>query len=130
MSRCFTVNPRTATRFTLTAIGKDGKEVTKDLELKVGKKSAPTAGTQTAGEGPQILFFLAPSPEIPAGMPATMCYGVAGASSVTVTPDVGPVEAKQKFCATVKPQKTTTYTLTAKDAAGHSATQDLTIKVK
>jgi hypothetical protein len=130
MSRCFTVNPRTAIRFTLTAIGKDGQEVTKDLELKVGKKNAPAGGAQASAEGPRILFFLAPSPEIPAGLPATMCYGVAGATSVSMTPDVGPLEPKQKFCATVKPEKTTTYILTAKDSAGNSAKQELTIKVK
>jgi hypothetical protein len=130
MSRCFTVNPRTATRFTLTAVGKDGREVSRDLELTIGKKPSRAAANQGAGEGPRILFFLAPSPEIPAGMPATMCFGVDGATSVTMTPDVGPLEAKQRFCATVKPKETTTYTLTAKDAAGHSVKQDLNIRVK
>lgn len=129
MSRCFTVNPRVATKFTLTAVGKDGKEVSWTTELKVGKKRAAEAAAATNG-GLQILFLLAPSPEIPAGFPATLCYGVSGATKVTMDPDVGPIEPKEKFCATVKPEKTTTYTLIAADASGKSVRQSLTIRVK
>lgn len=129
LSRCFTVNPRTATRFTLTAIGKDGRQVTRDLELKIGRASPGAATSPRAGD-PEILFFLAPSPEIPAGFPATLCYGVAGAASVSMTPDVGPLRPSDRFCATVKPDKTTTYTLTATAASGRAVRQDLTVTVK
>jgi len=128
LSRCFTVTPRAATRYTLTAVGKDGKEASWTTEVKVGNKP-PAPEAATAG-GPRILFLLAPSPEIPAGFPATLCFGVSGASKVTMDPDVGPLEPKDRFCATTKPEKTTTYTLTATDATGKSVRQSLTIKVK
>lgn len=130
MSRCFTVNPRVATKFTLTAVGKDGKEVSLTTELKVGRRKTTAPAAAASNDGPRILFLLAPSPEIPAGLPATLCYGVAATTKVTMDPDVGPIEPKEKFCATVKPEKTTTYTLTAADESGKSARQSLTIRVK
>jgi hypothetical protein len=128
VSRCFNVNPRVATRFTLTAVGKDGSEVTKSLELKIGKKVEPPAVAE--GGGPQVLFLLSPSPEIPAGFPSTICYGVSGATKVSMEPLVPDLKATAKFCATVRPEKTTTYTLTATDAAGRADRQTITIKVK
>lgn len=129
VSRCFNVNPRVATRFTLTAVGKDGAEVTKSLELKIGKrKEEPRVVAE--GGGPVVLFLLSPSPEIPAGFPSTICYGVSGATKVTMEPAVADLKATSKFCATVRPEKTTTYTLTATDAAGRTDRQTVTIKVK
>lgn len=130
LSRCFTVMPKGAERYTLTAVGKDGKEVSWTTEVRVGRKPPEQAASSAGEEGPRILFLLAPSPEIPAGFPATLCFGVSGATTVTMDPDVGPLEPKNRFCATTKPAKTTTYTLTAADAAGKSVRQSLTIKVK
>jgi len=64
------------------------------------------------------------------GESAQLCYGVANAKVVTLVPQDNPVWPSYSRCVDVKPAKTTTYTLTAQDAAGHSVTQTLEIKVK
>ena len=64
------------------------------------------------------------------GETAQLCYGVANAKTVTLEPQSEPVWPSYSRCVDVKPAKTTTYTLTAQDANGHSVTQTLEIKVK
>jgi hypothetical protein len=64
------------------------------------------------------------------GETAQLCYGVANAKTVTLEPQAEPVWPSYSRCVDVKPAKTTTYTLTASDATGHSVTQTLEIKVK
>jgi hypothetical protein len=64
------------------------------------------------------------------GETAQLCYGVANAKTVTLEPQSEPVWPSYSRCVDVKPTKTTTYTLTAQDANGHSVTQSLEIKVK
>ena len=64
------------------------------------------------------------------GETAQLCYGVANAKTVTLEPQSEPVWPSYSRCVDVKPTKTTTYTLTAQDANGHSVTQTLEIKVK
>jgi hypothetical protein len=58
-----------------------------------------------------------------------MGYGVANAKTVALDPPAGPMWPSYGRCIDVKPNKTTTYTLTASDAAGHSVSQTFTIKV-
>jgi len=64
------------------------------------------------------------------GESVQLCYGVANAKVVTLVPQDNPVWPSYSRCVDVKPTKTTTYTLTAQDAAGHSVTQALEIKVR
>jgi hypothetical protein len=64
------------------------------------------------------------------GETVQLCYGVANAKVVTLAPQDNPVWPSYSRCVDVKPTKTTTYTLTAQDAAGHSVTQSLEIKVR
>ncbi|MGA2421950.1 MAG: hypothetical protein ABSG69_17895 [Candidatus Acidiferrum sp.] len=59
-----------------------------------------------------------------------LCYGVANAKVVTLLPQDNPVWPSYSRCVDVKPMKTTTYTLTAQDATGHSVTQTVEIKVQ
>jgi len=68
-------------------------------------------------------------PKIHRGEKAQLCYGVANAKKVTLEPQSGPVWPSYSRCVDVSPTKTTTYTLTASDDAGHSVTQTFTIKV-
>jgi hypothetical protein len=63
------------------------------------------------------------------GEKAQLCYGVANAKKVTLEPQAEPVWPSYSRCVDVSPIKTTTYTLTASDAAGHSISQTFTIKV-
>ena len=68
--------------------------------------------------------------QIRRGQSAQLCYGVANAKKVTLDPPAGPVWPSYSRCLDVSPSKTTTYTLTASDDAGHSASQTFTVKVQ
>ena len=67
--------------------------------------------------------------QIHRGETAQLCYGVANAKKVTLEPQSNPVWPSYSRCVDVTPTKTTTYTLTASDDAGHSVTQTFTVKV-
>jgi len=68
--------------------------------------------------------------QIRRGQSAQLCYGVANAKKVTLEPPAGLVWPSYARCLDVSPSKTTTYTLTASDDAGHSASQTFTVKVQ
>jgi hypothetical protein len=70
------------------------------------------------------------TPQIHRGDSAQLCYGVANAKKVTLEPQSGPVWPSYSRCIDVTPSKTTAYTLTASDDAGHSASQTFTVKVQ
>lgn len=70
------------------------------------------------------------NPQIHRGEKAQLCYGVANAKNVTLEPRSSPVWPSYSRCVDVSPTKTTTYTLTASDDAGHSVSQTFTIKVQ
>ena len=70
------------------------------------------------------------NPQIRRGQSAQLCYGVANAKKVTLEPQSNPVWPSYARCVDVTPTKTTTYTLTASDAAGHSVSQTFTVKVR
>ena len=54
---------------------------------------------------------------------------VANAKTVTLEPQSNPVWPSYARCVDVAPTKTTTYTLTISDAAGHTKSQSLTVTV-
>jgi len=64
------------------------------------------------------------------GQTAQLCYGVANAKKVTLEPQSSPVWPSYSHCVDVTPNKTTTYTLTASDSAGHLVSQTFTVKVQ
>lgn len=68
--------------------------------------------------------------QIRRGQSGQLCYGVANAKKVTLDPPAGPVWPSYARCLDISPSKTTTYTLTASDEAGHSASQTFTVKVQ
>jgi hypothetical protein len=70
------------------------------------------------------------NPQIQRGQTAQLCYGVANAKRVTLEPQSNPMWPSYSRCVDVNPSKTTTYTLTASDDAGHSVSQTFTIKVQ
>ncbi len=101
-----TVTPQQTTTYTLTATSSDGKSVTAPVTVIVAPLNVP-----------QILTFVANPPVIDAGTSTKLCWQVTGATNITITPDVG-TNLNPNDCATVTPQTTTTYTLTATNAAG------------
>jgi hypothetical protein len=64
------------------------------------------------------------------GQSAQLCYGVVNAKAVKVDPPVEQLKPSYQHCFEVAPKKTTTYTITADDGAGHAKSESLTIQVR
>jgi outer membrane protein OmpA-like peptidoglycan-associated protein len=79
--------------------------------------SATTTVSTGAGTGVQITSFTGSPTNIQAGQTATLSWTVAGATSVSISPGIGSVNA-QSGSTQVSPQQTTTYTLTATGPGG------------
>ena len=78
----------------------------------------------------EILDFYASPGAIARGESAKLCYGVSNANSVEIAPPAEPVYPSYGQCVDVSPRKDTTYTLTARDAAGHTQTASVTLRVR
>ena len=77
-----------------------------------------------------ILGFYADSPRVRPGESVSLCYSVSNAKSVTLVPQSEPVWPAYSRCVNDIPKKTTTYTLTAVDAAGNTKTATVTVAVR
>ena len=82
------------------------------------------------GDRFEILGFYADPASIRAGETAELCYSVSNAKSVTLDPPSEPVWPAFSRCVHVSPHKTTTYTLTAGDAAGHTKSAAIQVEVR
>jgi hypothetical protein len=80
------------------------------------------------GDRFDILGFYADPGSIRAGETAELCYSVSNAKSVKLEPPSEPVWPAFSRCVHVSPRKTTSYTFTAENAAGH--TKSATVKVE
>lgn len=69
----------------------------------------------TVGDAPEILSFTADPVTIQSGDSATLAWQVSDATSLSISPGVGPVSGSST---TVSPAQTTEYTLTATNAYG------------
>jgi hypothetical protein len=79
----------------------------------------------SGGEPPVITSFTATPPTITTGESSTLSWIVSGATSLSISPDVGTVTGSS---VAVQPSVTTEYTLTATNAAGQdSATATVTV---
>jgi hypothetical protein len=99
-------------------------------QAAVQQQQDRTTVEQMGGKQLAIQSFYGSPGVVHKGESVQLCYGVANAKAVTLVPQDNPVWPSYSNCVDVKPAKTTTYTLTAQDAAGHSVTQTLEIKVK
>jgi hypothetical protein len=77
----------------------------------------------------RIMSFYASSGVIRPGSHATICYGVNGAKKVRIEPPVEEVWPALSRCLQVAPRKDTEYKLIAEDAAGHSVSQTIVLRV-
>lgn len=64
------------------------------------------------------------------GQTTELCYGVVNAKTVKLDPPVEDVKPSFRHCLDISPKRTTTYTITADDGAGHTKTASLTVRVK
>jgi len=85
---------------------------------------------QMGGKELAIQSFYASAGVVKRGESLQLCYGVANAKTVKLEPQDNPVWPSYNRCVEVSPKKDTRYTLTIQDAAGHTQTQSLDIKVK
>ena len=85
---------------------------------------------QMGGKELAIQNFYATPAVIRRGQSVQLCYGVANAKTVTLEPQSNPVWPSYSRCVDVSPAKTTTYTLTIADAAGHTKSQTLEVQVR
>ncbi|MBM3796849.1 MAG: hypothetical protein FJW31_22995 [Acidobacteria bacterium] len=130
LARCIELRPTATTTYTLYAKNRAGAEVSRavtvtvDPKLRKAAAAAPSTGL--------ILFFTAVQTRVPKGATATLCYGVNGASSVTINPAVSAaaLALSERMCLQTKPQASATYTLTAKSAAGETSTERVKITVE
>jgi hypothetical protein len=81
------------------------------------------------GDRFDILGFYANPAIIQRGDSTTLCYSVSNAKSVTLEPQSNAVWPAFERCVSVSPRKTTTYTLTATDAAGNTKTRTVEVDV-
>jgi hypothetical protein len=107
------------------------------IEQRAAEKRAETQREQDrttvaamGGKELAIQAFYSSPAAVKRGEAAQLCYGVANAKIVKLEPQDNPVWPSYSRCVEVKPLKSTTYTLTAEDAHGHSVTQTLEIQVK
>lgn len=77
-----------------------------------------------------IISFFASPPSISAGDESELCYSVSNAKTVSIDPPVGDVWPAFDRCVSVRPAKTTTYTITIADAAGHTKTATTKLQVR
>jgi hypothetical protein len=77
-----------------------------------------------------ILGFYADTPVAHAGERVDLCYSVSNAKSVKLEPQSEPVWPAFSHCVNVTPRKTTTYTLTAEDGEGHTATAKVVVTIR
>lgn len=76
-----------------------------------------------------ILSFFASPAAISRGDESELCYSVSNAKTVSIDPPVGDVWPAFNHCVSVRPRKTTTYTITIADAAGHHKSATTTLEV-
>lgn len=78
-----------------------------------------------------ILAYSADPGEIQAGEKSSLCYSVSNSKSVKIEPpSEEPTWPAFSRCVHVSPRKTTTYTMTVEDGAGHTKTAAVEVHVR
>ena len=95
-------------------------------ETKQARRTVDALG----GEGLKILSFYATPGAIKRGDHTTLCYGVSGAKTVRLEPPAEEVWPALTRCIRASPRQDTEYRLIAEDAAGHSAMESVTVKIR
>jgi hypothetical protein len=120
LSRCIEVEPEGKTSYTLTAEGADGSSATKEVTLQ----------REVAGAQAHIVNVNISAAEVNPGDAVSICYKVENAQSVTVEPTKFRGGKEPDGCVLDQPQKTTSYVVRAKGAAGDTDEERVTIKVR
>lgn len=102
------------------------EQAAEDRKIDNTKKVIDLAG----GETLKVLNFY-PDPKIlQRGGKGRLCYGVANARAVKLDPTVEAIWPSLGRCIDISPTAETTYTLTATDAQGRTATESVVVRVR
>jgi hypothetical protein len=118
LTRCFYVEPKQDTTYTLTAQGADGTTDVVSFQVKV--KPAP----------PVFRMLALSDKAVPRGEVVTVCYGVERATGVRMEPGGMKLPAGMKNCIRFYPKQTAEYTLVASGAAGQEQRERFKVAVK
>ncbi|OYW10681.1 MAG: hypothetical protein B7X34_04300 [Acidobacteriia bacterium 12-62-4] len=126
MNRCIAVTPAGPTTYTLTVKGPGG-ETSSTLELSVG--GAPTPKSAPASTPLITSFQSIGGGRVTPGKPVQFCYSTRPETvSVSSSPGTSAVlKPGQNQCFVANITKTTTYILTARDAAGSTDRMQVTV---
>jgi hypothetical protein len=92
--------------------------------------STPAAKKAEPAKPPvAITQFYPTAPRIGRGEQVELCYGVDNATKVALEPPIEKVWPALARCFAIRPASTATYTLTAWDDGGRSASKSVTIEV-
>ena len=108
---------------------KEYERKTKERQTEQRREEDRLAVEQLGGSELAIRGLYVSPRSIHPGETAQLCYDVANAKSVTLDPPAGAVWPSHSRCLNLSPRKTTTYTLTIKDAAGNTASQSVELRV-
>ncbi len=105
---------------------RDARQAAAAHEIERARKDVEING----GSQLKITMLFASSATIRKGQSVQICYGVANAKNVAFDPPIDAVWPSMNRCVDVSPQKSTTYTFTADDGAGHTEKAQLSLQVK
>ena len=101
-----------------------------ELAAKESEHRQREAQTIFGSGGLSFRTWSADKSVVRTGESAHICYGIVAAKTVKIDPPVADLKPSYLHCFEVAPKSTTTYTITATDAGGHTASQQLTIQVR
>ena len=116
--------------WTLYSRHESNVEAQRNIEAKQEEARQHQASLIFGGGEIRFLNFSTDNTVLKRGKSTQICYGVVNAKNLKLDPPVAPVKPSAMHCFDVTPTKTTTYTLTADDGAGHSKTLSLPIRVE
>jgi hypothetical protein len=112
---------------------KENRDIQRHMtEVRIEKQREQDRRTveMLGGKELSILEFYGVPRTVHPGERLQLCYSVANAKSVKLSPQDSPVWPSYSRCVDVAPKKDTTYTLTIEDGAGHVKSQTLDVKVR
>ncbi len=124
LTRCVEIHPKAETRYTLTAVGSDGQSASQSVTVRIGTDDAAL---------PQIGSFKIDGKQKDyAGKTVfSLSFAAQNAVEVSINPPVFPtLHGAPSGQFSVTPDKTTTYTLSAKGKNGHTVQKQLTVEVR
>jgi hypothetical protein len=124
LTRCVEIRPQRETLYTLTAVGSDGQTVSQSVLVRIGTDEAAL---------PKISSFeiVGAKKDYTGQTVFSLSFAAQNADEVSISPPVFPtLHGAPSGQFSVKPEKTTTYTLLAKGKNGHKAQRQLTVEVR